>query len=104
MKQFYELNFTGKEKFLTHARTMYEIKSSDYYKKLKESNGVPSFNTFKNWFKTSEKHKIELNKTRTKKKLRKVKCQELDDLVTKYIVGAESKLSEFGIGLSWAVV
>ena len=48
--------------------------------------------------------KIELNKTGTKKKLRKVKCQELDDLVTKYIVGAESKLSEFGIGLSWGVV
>ena len=104
MKQFHELNFTGKEKFLTHARTMYEIKSSDYYKKLKDSNGVPSFNTFKNWFKTREKHKIELNKTGTKKKLRKVQCQELDDLVTKYIVGAESKLSEFGIGLSWSVV
>ena len=26
------------------------------------------------------------------------------DLVTKYIVSAESKLSEYGIGLSWGVV
>ena len=40
----------------------------------------------------------------TKKKLRQVKCPELDDLVTKYIVSAEAKLSQYGIGLSWGVV
>ena len=102
-KQFYDLNFTTKETFLTHVQTMYELKSSEYYKNLKESNGVPKFETFKNWFRTSEKHKIITNKTTTNKKLRKVKYPELDDLVTRYMVSAESKLSEYGIGLSWGV-
>ena len=50
------------------------------------------------------KHKIAFTKTITKKKLHKVKYPELDDLVTKYIVSAESELSEFGIGLSWGSV
>ena len=50
------------------------------------------------------KGKIEANKESTKKKTRQPVYEALERLLVKYIQNAASKLSEYGLGLSWAVI
>ena len=71
---------------------------------------MPPMQTFRRWLETGGKrglkHKITSasNLGSTKKKFRKAKCPELDDLVGNFTNRSEALLSEYGIGLSWSVV
>ena len=104
MHTYSDSNFKTYDKFLIHASNQYLFKGSDYYKNLNTCDGPPPVSTFKNWFKAKNKRSIYSQSQNTNKKARTVKNPRLDDMVFNYIVKAENKLSEFGLGLSWSVV
>jgi alpha-galactosidase/6-phospho-beta-glucosidase family protein len=99
-------NFNTYGKFLSHATYQSKLKSGDLYEKIKKHKyNVPKYRTFKTWFMRSVKTMIERNKESNRLKQRPAKSQELDQLlVLDYIVESVKKLSEYGLGLSWAIV
>ena len=103
MKEYENSGFSTRPKFLEHVERQKRLKVGDWHKKVRNRD-IPSKSTMNNWYRNEMKRKIEKNKHNKKKKTRQPVYEALEKLLVQYIQNAATKLSEYGLGLSWSVI
>ena len=104
--EFMKSGFDSRNKFLTHVglQIKAKVKSGTAGMVKKKNYTAPAIGTFDNWFRAQNSAKIAANKTSKKKKNRQPMHPVLENLVLDYIRHAQTKLSQYGLGISWSLI
>ena len=102
---YQQSGFTNKQNFLRQVVLEVDHKAGPLYVKVKKRRSpVPAYDTFMKWFNAVAAAKIASNFRSKKKKARSAKFPQLDSMIMNFINKAESYLSEYGLGITWAII
>ena len=102
---YQQSGFTNRRNFLRQVVLEVDHKAGPLYVKVKKRRSpVPAYDTFMKWFYAVAAAKIASNSRSKKKKARSAKFPLLDSMIMNFINKAETYLSAYWLGITWATI